>query len=170
MNFISKAGLILSKTFSVLLEKNQRFLWCITLIDLWIANHSKVNLIIMDNLHFILLNKYINFVYISTELPPPISPPIPSPFSPPPSTPPLFLFRKGQATHGYQESMAYQFGRTMLLPCVKAGQGNPEWEIGSWKPTKILRYFLHCPLVYRAIQLSHICWEPKFVPCRLPSC
>lgn len=78
MNFILKAGLILSRAFSVPLEEIKGYLWGITLIDLCIENHSKVNLIMMDNLHFILLSVLISFIS-QLNFPPPSSSPIPSP-------------------------------------------------------------------------------------------
>lgn len=76
--------------------------------------------------------------YILTTVSSSSSTPSPFPASPLPLSPStllLFLFRKGQAPHGYWQSMAYHLGvRLGTLPCIKAMQ--PVWGIVSEKPAK----------------------------------
>lgn len=51
--------------------------------------------------------------------PTPLLPPSPASISP------LFLFRKGQASHEYKQSMAYQVEVELIsFLCIKAGRGN----------------------------------------------
>lgn len=48
-----------------------------------------------------------------------------------------FLFRKGQASHGYQPKMAYQVAVLLgTSPHIKAAQGNPIGLMGSQKQAK----------------------------------
>lgn len=60
-----------------------------------------------------------------------VSPPssLPIPNIPPqtsPSIPPLFLFRKRQAFHGYQQIIEYlPLVRQSTTPCIITEQGNP---------------------------------------------
>lgn len=52
---------------------------------------------------------------------------------------PLFLFRKGKASDGYQQSMTYQDEvRLSSYPCFKAGQGNTVGGTSFQKPAKAL--------------------------------
>ena len=58
-----------------------------------------------------------------------------------PSTPQTFLLLSaswnGQVSHEYKQNITYQVAvRQSNLPCIKAGQGNPVWEVGSQKPIK----------------------------------
>lgn len=52
--------------------------------------------------------------------------------------PPQFnLFRKGQASQGYQRSMAYQVVvRISTCPCSKVGQGDPVEKVGGQSPAE----------------------------------
>lgn len=53
------------------------------------------------------------------------------------STPLLFLFKKGQASHEYQQNRAYQIVEKLSnSPFVNAGQGDPVWGVGSQKSVK----------------------------------
>ena len=70
------------------------------------------------------------FIYFTSQpVSPPSSLPVLSPFSSPllpQSTPSLFLFRKGQASRGYHQSMIYQVKvRLRTSPCIMVGQGSP---------------------------------------------
>lgn len=96
-------------------------------------------------LFFIILKGYfykLKFSFIlhdppSTTVSSPSFPPAPSPashLSHSSSIPTGSPLRKEQASHGLQQSIAHQFeAGPCFFPCIKAGQGNPTWGIGSQK-------------------------------------
>lgn len=60
-----------------------------------------------------------------------------APLLPPTQFTPLFLFRKGQVSHEYQQNMAYKTAvKLSTSSCVKAKQGDPVWRVASRKPVK----------------------------------
>ena len=77
-------------------------------------------------------NSFLDFIYLfyfqTTVLTPsfPTKPTPQYPLSFTLSTFPTFLFRKGQACHGYQQNMAYQAAvRPRTSPCIKSWKGIP---------------------------------------------
>lgn len=72
-----------------------------------------------------------SFICFTSQLQFPLPFLLPFPLSPPPSFPPqstplLFLFRKGQASHGAQQRMVYQVAvKLSNAPFIKACQSNP---------------------------------------------
>lgn len=76
------------------------------------------------------------FFYILMACPSALSPILTPPvFCSTTSTPPFFLFRKGQASNGYQLNMTYQISANLgTSTCIKAGKAahygtkNPEGE------------------------------------------
>lgn len=87
------------------------------------------------------------------------------PFVPSPSTPLPFLFREGQASHGYQPDIAYNK--------LKAEWGDFLWGYPKSQhksQRQPLLTLLGVPQEDHATQLSHIYRELRSVPCRLPNC
>ena len=83
------------------------------------------------NFEYTLKKKNDNFIFIIIIFSLHSSLPSPSPSIP------LFLFRKGQASHGYKPNIAYQVAvRVGTSTSLKAAQGILIWGNGSQKPLR----------------------------------
>lgn len=114
------------------------------LCQFWIGSHVLPYLVIVF-IAFItpsfFISKVYSLFYILTAVSLPLFPfhPPTSPLQPNPHASPLFLYRKGQASLGYRQSIAYttEVGLSSS-PSIKAVQGNPVWGTGSQTPVKVL--------------------------------
>ena len=94
------------------------------------------------------------------------------PPSPPPSSRPPFLFRKGEASHGYQPALAYQVAvRPGASSPIVARQGSPVRDKGpkgrQWSQRQPLFLLLGVPHEDSDAQLLSMCQDPRSIPCML---
>lgn len=88
---------------------------------------------------------------------------------------PVFLFRKGHASHGRQERKAYEVELGLSSsPCIKTLHGNQVWGKGSWKQGNVLgtdhASTTRSPQVHQDTELLHIHRGPRWDPSRLSNC
>lgn len=94
--------------------------------------------------------------------------------APPPSATPLFLYKKGQASHGSQQSMTCQVEvRLSTSLCIQPERGNLVRGMGSQNPTQALGIgpnpTARSP-ADRASCTTLICKGPRLVLSRIHSC